>query len=253
MLTCVTDYVKWVEVKRAAARLLQERYGRALSPEGALDAVLSALGRRATGQKTQGVPADEVLAALAHVAEARENLDKRELRLITEARDLGVSWQRLADALGLATRQSAETRALRLDRAVHTSSGRDVASQRLAKARDRAADAWCVQHEGRVRDLSERLFDTAGAWDMEAIGGTARVDLHALGELLASGGSPVALAQRLESLRLHLAPPHRDERPKPAGKHAGEAVAARMELTVLIAERDDARQRVTTARGEVAS
>lgn len=251
------DYVKHLETQRAAEKLLRERYGQEgggpLSPEDAMTSVLVALGGYGPrGRQDPGeVPAEDILAALAHMDQAREHLDTMELRLIKEARGRGVSWQRLAEAQGLATRQSAETRALRLERGAQLR-GRDVASQRLEKARDRAADAWCHEHEHRVREVSERLFDTSSGWDLESIGGTARVDLHAIGELLASDGSPVALVQRLESVRYHLAP-HSGEAPEPTGKQAASASQARTDLVALLSERAGARWQVTTARSEATS
>ncbi|MFJ7271991.1 hypothetical protein ACIQV3_36045 [Streptomyces sp. NPDC099050] len=252
------DYVKHGETKWAAEKLLLERYGSSedgryggrLPPEKAISAVLVALSGYATqGQEPGEVPAEDVLAALSQVDEARQRLDNMELRLISAARTRGTSWQKIADALGLGTRQSAETRALRLERGAQPHQGRDVASQRLEKARGRAAEAWCAEHEYRVREVSERLFDTSGAWNLEAAGGTARLDVHAIGELLAADGSPVALVQRLESVR-HALVPYRGDAPKPTGKRAAAAAQARTDLVALLDDKWRALLRVTTARGE---
>ena len=57
---------------------------------------------------------DELLAALTGLAALRRELDEVERDLIQDARDAGASWARLATALGLASRQAAEQRMLRL-------------------------------------------------------------------------------------------------------------------------------------------
>lgn len=57
---------------------------------------------------------DEVLAALAQVAEARSHVDGMERRLIEAAVDRGASRQRIADALGLASGRRAEEPAERV-------------------------------------------------------------------------------------------------------------------------------------------
>ncbi|MFE2529066.1 hypothetical protein ACFXEL_33115, partial [Streptomyces sp. NPDC059382] len=107
------DHMKHHETKRAAEKLLQERYGTEdsrryggpLPPDKAILSVLVALGGRAPyGQEPEEVPADDVLAALSQVDDARRSLDNHELRLIKAARERGASWQKVADALGLGTR-----------------------------------------------------------------------------------------------------------------------------------------------------
>ncbi|MFD5300505.1 hypothetical protein ACFWJU_35535, partial [Streptomyces mutabilis] len=135
------------EIKQAAETLLQERYGKPDGPgvtgQQALEAVLREVnGFPPYGEKPREAEVDDVLAALTQVAEARERLDRMELRLIDAARERGASWQKVADSLGLEKRQSAEGRALRLQGAVkgYQSNGRDVGSQRLEKARQRPAD-----------------------------------------------------------------------------------------------------------------
>ncbi|MFC4883729.1 hypothetical protein ACFPK5_00775 [Streptomyces beijiangensis] len=255
------DYVKQLETKRAAEKLLQERYGDedsgryggTISAEKAVASVLAALGGYvAQGQEPGEVPADDVLAALSQVDEARQHLDNHELRLIKAARARGASWQKVADALGLGTRQSAETRFLRLERGAQSYLGRDVASQRLDKARERAGEAWCGEHADRVREVAEQLYDTSGAWDLQDLTyvGT-RADLHAIGELLATDASPVALVDRMESVSYHLS--YSAETPKPTGKQAAAAEKARTALVELLADRAAARSKVTSVRGEAAS
>ncbi|WP_327180394.1 hypothetical protein OG599_35005 (plasmid) [Streptomyces sp. NBC_01335] len=255
-MTKEVDYAERAERKRAAEELLQGRYG---DPDGSRmvgRAAVAAVGLAVSGYTPYGrepreVPREDVLAALAQVAEMREQADRAELRLIHAARERGASWQAVADALGLGTRQSAETRALRLERAVqaHHLGSRDVASQRLDKARDRAEAAWCAAHADRIREVSERLYDTAGAWDLPRGRNGVRGALHAIGELLATDGSPAALVNRLRTVRLDLAP-YGGDGPEPAGKHAPAAAEAMAAVVDLLDGRDAVRQSVTAARGE---
>ncbi|MFE2528751.1 hypothetical protein ACFXEL_31530 [Streptomyces sp. NPDC059382] len=256
------DHMKHHETKRAAEKLLQERYGTedsrryggSLPPDKAILSVLVALGGHAPyGQESNEVPADDVLAALSQVDDARRRLDNHELRLIKAARERGASWQKVADALGLGTRQSAETRALRLERGAHTYRGRDVASQRLDKARDRAEEAWCVAHADRIREAAEQVYDTSGAWDLQDLKYVgARAVLHAIGELLATDAGPAKLADRLSNLRYDLAP-YSGEAPKPTGKQAAAAKKALAAVVELLAEQSAARTRVLSVRGEATS
>lgn len=256
------NYAKHYETKRAAEKLLTERYGDeddaryggSLSPEKAITSVLVALSDYLPpGQEPREVPAEDVLAALSQVDEARQRLDTMELKLIRAARTRGASWQKLADAMGLGTRQSAETRALRLERGAKTHGGRDVAAQRLDKARDRVEQAWCEENAERIREVAERFYDTSGAWDLQNLNHLdIRGTVHGIGELLATDGSPARLASLLASVRYHLAP-YSGEAPKPTGKRATDAAQALTDLGELIAEQSAARSRITSARGEATS
>ncbi|MFI1285199.1 hypothetical protein ACH4U5_31340 [Streptomyces sp. NPDC020858] len=263
MLTSMAkDYAKHPEAKRAAERLPTERYGSgenqryggSLPPEEAITSVLVALsGYTPHGQEPSEVPVEDVLAALSQVDEARQRLDTVELKLIRAARSRGASWQKVADALGLGTRQSAETRALRLERGTRAHLGRDVASQRLDKARDRAEEAWCLERADRIREVAEQVYDTAGAWDLQSLDpAAARGSLHGIGELLATDASPAKLVDLLSSMRYHLTPDS-GEAPQPTGKQAAAAMKAVTALGELIAEKSVVRGRVTSARGEVTS
>ncbi|MEV0580924.1 hypothetical protein [Streptomyces sp. NPDC050392] len=253
------DYAKHRETQRVAEKLLAERYGDEndtryggrLSPEKAITSVLVAVSDYVPhGQEPREVPAEDVLAALSQVDEARQHLDTTELKLIRAARTRGASWQKVADALGLGTRQSAETRALRLERGAQTYRGRDVASQRLDKARDRAEEAWRAAHADRIREVAEQVYDTSDAWDLQSLDyAGARAELHGIGELLATDGSPARLADRLSNVRFHLAP-YSGEALEPTGKQAAAATKAVVALVELLAEQSAARRRVTSVRGE---
>jgi hypothetical protein len=58
--------------------------------------------------------ADEVLAALSLFADAREDLDRVERRLIEAARAFGVEWEPIGLAMGYAGATGAQRRASRL-------------------------------------------------------------------------------------------------------------------------------------------
>jgi hypothetical protein len=62
--------------------------------------------------------ADGVLASLAAIRAERDRLDETELELIDRARRAGATWAEVGAALGLASRQAAEQRRLRLVTAV---------------------------------------------------------------------------------------------------------------------------------------
>lgn len=79
----------------------------------------------------------EPLGELSRLADARSDLDRVERRLIEAARAQGTSWSRIASALGLASRQAAEQRWLRLS----GDSTRDPAPARAARLRQRTVDA----------------------------------------------------------------------------------------------------------------
>jgi hypothetical protein len=59
---------------------------------------------------------ERLLEALVRIRAVREHLAEWEPRLIDQARAVGVSWAQLAPALGVASRQAAERRYLRIIR-----------------------------------------------------------------------------------------------------------------------------------------
>lgn len=99
-----------------------------------------------------GKPADEVLTALADLAVVRTELDEIERDLIQDARDARVSWARLATALGLASRQAAEQRMLRLQ----GESKRDPGWARSSRARRRDADPVGLADLAKAADAAHR-------------------------------------------------------------------------------------------------
>ncbi len=109
---------------------------------------------------------EEVLAALTLLRGLREELATWEPRLIGAAREGGASWVRLAPALGVASRQAAERRYLRLrtegvENLEDTGEAR-VRAERDRRAGERAVTAWANENAGRLRGLSGRVAGLSG-------------------------------------------------------------------------------------------
>lgn len=93
-------------------------------------------------------PPEAVEDALAAIALVRTELDQAERRVIERARAGGLTWQRIARAMGFASRQAAEQRYLRLAR---TQRGRQSAVDRVALVELReAVDSLRVQLRHRA-------------------------------------------------------------------------------------------------------
>jgi hypothetical protein len=92
---------------------------------------------RLTAAATKSEPtAADILEALAALSEVRRDIDALERGLIEAARTGGTSWAMIAAALGLASRQAAEQRWLRLS----GEAGRDAQVERASKRRQRSVD-----------------------------------------------------------------------------------------------------------------
>ena len=122
----------------------------------ALDAI--AKGLRA-GDSTAS--AAELLDALVRVRWAQAELAEIEPLLIGAARGAGVSWQRLAPALGVASRQAAERRYLRSTSAAPDQPGatRDerVQAERDRRAGSRAVTRWANDNTADLRRLAGQI------------------------------------------------------------------------------------------------
>jgi hypothetical protein len=179
---------------------------------------------------------EDILAALALVVEAREQLEDFEVRLIRQAREREITWTDIAVPLGLRTRQSAESRAMRLERAAATGhTSRDVAATRNQKAGERRTRAWATAQEERLRAIAEQAVDTSPAWPdpMERdLPHTFAAVLQTLAAQLTSGAPGPALWDTLAALCWFLVP--LDGRaPQPAGEHARAAKAVARQLSEL--------------------
>jgi hypothetical protein len=137
-----------------------------LDPVRVMHAVRAAADRYGLdGQEQAEVPADDVLAALTQLDEARSALDTLERDLTRAARKRGASWQQVADSLGLSSRSSAESRFVRLERDAASYRGdRYPERQRAERARDRAGDAWCRANERRLREALGDLTTFNDTW-----------------------------------------------------------------------------------------
>jgi hypothetical protein len=108
--------------------------------------------------------AEQVLAALEALRGLRERLAAWEPELITAARAAGASWVELAPALGVASRQAAERRYLRLrpsSTGETTGEGR-VRAERGRRAGDRAVAGWARENSASLRELAGQVSAATG-------------------------------------------------------------------------------------------
>jgi len=125
----------------------------------------------------------ELLDALVRLRNLRDQLTEWEPRLIDAARAQGVSWTQLAPALGVASRQAAERRYLRLNpnAADPTMNGEQrVQAARDQRAGDRAVAEWARGNAADLRRLAGQVAALDGL-DTAAQESVDRIH-HALGE-----------------------------------------------------------------------
>jgi hypothetical protein len=106
-----------------------------------------------------------LLSALETVRLLRDDLTRWEPRLIGAARELGVSWAEIAPALGVASRQAAERRYLRLNpdaSAPHLTGEQRVQAARDRRAGDRAVAGWARTNSGALRRLAGQVAGLNG-------------------------------------------------------------------------------------------
>ncbi|MEU6079418.1 type III effector protein [Streptomyces sp. NPDC047108] len=105
-----------------------------------------------------GDQAEQALAALSLLREVRESLASWESGLIEAAREAGVSWAQLAHPLGVASRQAAERRYLRLRPGAAGSTGEQrIQDTRDRRAADRSVDDWARRHAADLRRLAGQI------------------------------------------------------------------------------------------------
>ncbi|MFD8288724.1 HSP18 transcriptional regulator [Streptomyces lavendulae] len=98
------------------------------------------------------------LAALLTLREVREQLAGWESGLIETARSEGASWADLAGPLGVASRQAAERRYLRLRPGTPGSTGEQrVQATRDTRAADRTVTAWARDNAADLRRLAGQI------------------------------------------------------------------------------------------------
>ncbi|MEU0227461.1 type III effector protein [Streptomyces sp. NPDC006284] len=104
------------------------------------------------------VGSDQALAALLLLREVRDQLAGWETGLIETARDAGASWADLARPLGVASRQAAERRYLRLRPGAPGTTGEErVRATRDSRAADRAVTAWARGNAADLRQLAGQV------------------------------------------------------------------------------------------------
>ncbi|MEW1638925.1 HSP18 transcriptional regulator [Streptomyces sp. NPDC093801] len=140
---------------------------RAAEAVAALDTIRRAVQdahHSSAGAPTTG-PAgpEQTLAALLMLREVREQLTGWEAVLIETARGQGASWVELAAPLGVASRQAAERRYLRLRPGAAGSTGEQrVQATRDSRAADRTVTAWARDNAADLRRLAGQVTSLTG-------------------------------------------------------------------------------------------
>ena len=156
------------------------------------------------GASNGALSPNQVLAALTLLRELRTEIAGWEPELIEAARSLGTSWADLAPALGVASRQAAERRYLRLRPAGDGVAGtgeQRVAAERDKRAGDKAVAGWARANAADLRQLAGQI----GA--LTDLGAEAETDLDALRHALGNDDA-AALLGPLADARTHLQPGH---------------------------------------------
>ncbi|MBT1187242.1 hypothetical protein HET69_25400 [Streptomyces sp. CJ_13] len=119
---------------------------------------------RAQGQLQPDATETDILAALLVIRALREKLDADELALMTLARTKRITWARMATALGMKSRQSAERRHLQLTKArprpdgtVDTRTQNDRVEAHREQRRRKAELDWALNNAQAIGSLATRL------------------------------------------------------------------------------------------------
>lgn len=165
-----------------------------------------------TAQNTQTPPpaegghasSEEVLAALLMLRELREQLAGWEPGLIEAARAAGSSWADLAHPLGVASRQAAERRYLRVRPGTPGTTGEQrVQATRSRRAADRTLTTWARTNAADLRQLAGQI---TALTDLPA---QAHTPLARLTEALADNDTANLIAP-LTATHTHLKANHPD-------------------------------------------
>lgn len=147
---------------------------------------------------------DQALAALTLLREIRDRLATWEPELIETARETGASWADLARPLGVASRQAAERRYLRVRPGTPGTTGEQrVRDTRDRRAADRTVTEWA---RGNSADLRRLAGQITALEDLPAGAGPA---LTQLSDALADNDAS-ALVSPLADAHSHLADSHPD-------------------------------------------
>ncbi|MFE3993852.1 HSP18 transcriptional regulator [Streptomyces goshikiensis] len=169
-------------------------------------ATLEALRERLDGAaQAPGSPAEPTgdgpeaaLAALLRLRQIREELAGWESGLIETARDAGASWADLAGPLGVASRQAAERRYLRLRPGAAGSTGEQrVQATRSSRAANRSVASWARDNAADLRRLAGQVTSLNG------LPSGAATSMHDLNQALAADDAS-RLVDPLAATRTHL-------------------------------------------------
>ncbi|MER5699867.1 type III effector protein [Streptomyces mirabilis] len=148
--------------------------------------------------------ADQALAALLLLRELRDQLAGWEPGLIEAARAAGSSWADLAHPLGVASRQAAERRYLRVRPGIPGTTGEQrVQATRNRRAADRTITAWARTNAAELRQLAGQI---TALTDLPT---RARTPLARLADALADNDAASLIAP-LADTHPHLKPNHPD-------------------------------------------
>ncbi|WBP84769.1 hypothetical protein [Kitasatospora cathayae] len=162
----------------------------------------------APGEAPGGASAAQALAALVLLRELRTQLAGWEAGLVETARAAGATWADLARPMGVASRQAAENRYLRLrpagtTRRTATETGAErVKAVRDRRAADRAITAWARANAAELRILAAQITAAGLASD-------ARLAQAALTAALGTTDAADLIAP-LTDMRPHLGADHGD-------------------------------------------
>ncbi|MFD7629765.1 HSP18 transcriptional regulator [Streptomyces sp. NPDC059851] len=201
-----------------------------LAAATALEAIESALGS-ARGPSTDAPDGPrEALAALLLLREVRQQLADWEPGLIETARAAGASWADLAGPLGVASRQAAERRYLRLRPGAAGSTGEQrVRAIRDRRAAQRSVNAWARDNAGVLRQLAGQVTALTG---LDAPGRASLGDvLRAL-----AATDPADLLAPLSAAEPHV---------RPADPALADRIHALIRGTDVIRRESDQRRRAT--------
>ncbi|WP_410676338.1 HSP18 transcriptional regulator [Amycolatopsis sp. cmx-4-68] len=168
-------------------------------PVGATRRILEVVAAARAGAADQ----EQLLGALAGLRLLREELAGWEPELITAARAAGASWVALAPALGVASRQAAERRYLRLQPSANgakTGEAR-VDAERDRRAGDRAVADWARRNSAILRQLAGRVSA------LDGLDPAAQESADRLGAALGDD-DPATLLPPLAAAQPHLTDDH---------------------------------------------
>ncbi|WP_031488034.1 hypothetical protein [Streptomyces bicolor] len=171
----------------------------------AIDEALHAADAPPDNEPPGADPAPEqVLAALMLLREVRDRLAGWETGLIESAREAGASWADLAGPLGVASRQAAERRYLRLrPGATGTTGEQRVKATRDRRAADRSVTTWARNNAADLRRLAGQI---TALTDLPV---ATRSLIHRIDEALAADDA-ARLITPLTEARHHLTTRHPD-------------------------------------------